>query len=254
MNETVDVRGYRWVVLIAYMLVTIAIEVQWLTHAPIARAAEVFYAGQFDPASVFNIDFLAMSYMLLFIVMSMPASYAIGRWGIRVGVGVGIVVLAVASLGKALFATSFGAVLAFQLALAAAQPFILNAVTALTARWFPLSERGLAAGLAALAQYLGIIVAMVCTPMIVDTIAASPTYGDGIPRMLAIYGVASAVVSVVALALIRERPRRQRRRSGFPANRVCRRPAPHLPAAEHGDHDSPVLHRPRHLQRGQFDG
>jgi len=41
------------------MMVTLAVEVQWLTHAPIARAADVFYAGQFDPGSLLNIDFLA---------------------------------------------------------------------------------------------------------------------------------------------------------------------------------------------------
>lgn len=53
------VSPYRWVVLGALMMVTLAVEVQWLTHAPIARAADVFYAGQFDPGSLLNIDFLA---------------------------------------------------------------------------------------------------------------------------------------------------------------------------------------------------
>ena len=57
MKEEFKVYPYRWVVLAAFMLVTVLIEVQWLTHAPVARAAEVFYAGQFNPESIFNCRF-----------------------------------------------------------------------------------------------------------------------------------------------------------------------------------------------------
>lgn len=78
----------------------------------------------------------------------------IDTYGIRVGIGLGAVLAAVGGLLKGLLATNFAAVVIGQVVLAIAQPFILNAVTALSARWFPLRERGTAAGLAALAQYL----------------------------------------------------------------------------------------------------
>ena len=64
----------RWIVLAAYMGVTLACEIQWLAHASVARAAEAFYAGQFDPGSIFNIDFLALSYMAVYLVLCIPAS------------------------------------------------------------------------------------------------------------------------------------------------------------------------------------
>ena len=48
---------YRFVILALFMFITLAIEIQWLTHAAVARPAELFYNGQFDPASFFNIDF-----------------------------------------------------------------------------------------------------------------------------------------------------------------------------------------------------
>ena len=61
---------YRFVILAVFMLITIAIEIQWLTHAAVVRPAEVFYAGQFNAASFINMDFLAMSYMVVFLINS----------------------------------------------------------------------------------------------------------------------------------------------------------------------------------------
>ncbi len=197
---------YRWVVLAAYMAVTIIIQIQWLTHAPVARAAEVFYAGQFNPDSIFNIDFLAMIYMLVFLIVCIPASYIIDTFGIRKGVGLGSALTLIFSLLKGFGGADFRLVLTAQIGLAAAQPFIINAVTAVTVRWFPLRERGTAAGLAALAQYLGIIIVMAVTPMMIVSSPELPGYGTGIDRMLMIYGIISAAGSILALVLIREKP------------------------------------------------
>ena len=69
MESKIQVSPYRWVVLGAFMLITIIIEIQWLTHAPIARAAEEYYRGQFNPESIINIDFLSMIYMLIFLIV-----------------------------------------------------------------------------------------------------------------------------------------------------------------------------------------
>ena len=183
------VSPYRWVILAAFMFITLTIEIQWLTHAAVERPAEVFYKGQFDPASFLNIDFLAMLYMILFLVLSFPASYVIDTYGIKTALRVGAVIAGLAALGKALFASSFTGVLISQAGLAIAQPFILNAVTAVTVRWFPLEERGLAAGLSALAQYIGIIIAMLVTPMLVGSDPDLATYGTGFEKMLWIFGM-----------------------------------------------------------------
>jgi len=206
MKDDFKVYPYRWVVLAAFMVVTVLIQVQWLTHAPIARAAEVFYQGQFNPNSLINIDFLSMAYMIVFLFVCIPASYIIDTYGIRIGVGIGSILTAVFSLMKGFGGANFTVVLIAQLGLAVAQPFILNAVTAITVRWFPLRERGTAAGLASLAQYLGIISVMAITPMLVVSSPSEPGYGTGIDRMLIIYGIISAAGALLALVLIREKP------------------------------------------------
>lgn len=196
------------------MMITVAIEIQWLTHAAVARPAELFYQGQFNPDSFLNIDFLAMIYMVAFLVMSFPASYVIDTYGIRTGLALGAVMLALFSLMKAAFASSFTGVLIAQTGLALAQPFILNGVTAVTARWFPLYERGMAAGLLALAQYIGIIVAMLVTPLLVGSDPSEPGYGTGFERMLWIYGLISVVAAICSLLFIRNREYQEGEREG----------------------------------------
>lgn len=198
---------YRFVILSVFMLITVAIEIQWLTHAAVARPAEVFYEGQFNPASFFNIDFLAMVYMVAFLVMSFPASYIIDTYGVKTGLLIGSVLLGLFSIMKAALAHSFTGVLIAQIGLALAQPFILNAVTAVTARWFPLSERGMAAGLLALAQYIGIILAMLLTPALVGSDPELANYGEGFEKMLWIYGIISLVASALFILFMKERPK-----------------------------------------------
>jgi MFS family permease len=153
-----------------------------------------------------NIDFLAMVYMLAFLVVSFPASYIIDTYGIRMGLSIGAVLIAIFSILKVVFARSFAGVAIAQTGLAIAQPFILNAVTAVTARWFPLNQRGTAAGLLALAQYLGIVIAMLVTPALVGSKPDLPGYGTGFEHMLLIYGIVSVLAAVLLLVFIRERP------------------------------------------------
>ncbi len=203
---TYRVYPYRWVILLVFMLINMAVQIQWLAHAAVARPAAVFYEGQLDPSSFLNIDFLALVYMLIFVVMSFPASYVIDTYGIRVGISFGAALVGVFGLLKGLFASDFITVVIAQFGLAVAQPFIINAVTAVSVRWFPLRERGMAAGLSALAQYLGIVIAMIATPLMVGSDPAEPGYGTGFEQMLSIYGWLGFGVAVLTLLLLRERP------------------------------------------------
>lgn len=196
----------RWLVLIAYMAATMACEIQWLAHASVARAAEAFYAGQFDPASLLNIDFLALLYMAVYLVLSIPASRLIDSRGLRAGIGFGSALLAAGSVVKALGARSYAVQVAAQLILAAAQPFLINAATALSARWFPLKERGLATGLASLAQYLGFVVALGITPLLVSVNPAALDYGAGMDKALVVYAVLAVAAAAAALFLVGDGP------------------------------------------------
>jgi MFS family permease len=199
----------RWAVLLALMGVTLACEVEWLAHAAVARPAAAYYAGQFDPSSIFNIDFMSMSFMLVFLVACLPASWVLDRWGLGIGVGIGAVLVVVGSAIKGVFAPIFAAQVAGQLVLALAQPFLTNAATTLARDWFPPKERATASGLASLSQYLGFVVALVLAPAFVQADPSRPNYGSGMDTALLVFACLSAATGILALALVRRGPYRE---------------------------------------------
>ncbi|MFC2078053.1 MFS transporter [Candidatus Bipolaricaulota bacterium] len=203
MNEPSVVRasGYRWVMLVAFMLAIGVNQLLWISFAPITGDAAAFY-GVSDLA----IGLLSLVFMVVFIVVSIPASWVIDTYGIRVGVGIGAVLTGVFGLLRGLFAADYTWVLAAQIGIAnqretviaVGQPFVLNAIAKIAGRWFPLNERATATGLASLAIYVGIFAGVAVTPMIV--------LRSSIPTALLIYGAVSAAIGVLFLALARERP------------------------------------------------
>ncbi len=190
--------GYRWVVLFALFLVTMVSQIQWLAHAPIATDAMRFFGF----TDVVPINRLAEMYMLVYLVACIPASWVIDRLGTRAGVGFGAAVLGVAGLVKGLYADNYVVVLWAQVALSVAQPFIINAPTAVASQWFPVNERGTAVGIASLAQFVGIILVMIVTPLAIQVgDKADPAL---IPVVMRWYGWACLGAAVVCLGLFRE--------------------------------------------------
>ncbi|MBN1534898.1 MAG: MFS transporter [Spirochaetes bacterium] len=191
------VYGYRWVVLAVYFLITVVIQMQWLSFAPIAREARVAYG-----VTAFQIDLLSMIYMGVFLIVCFPASYLIDRYGIRIGVGIGAILTGIFGLIKGVGGSSYAVVVAAQTGLAVAQPFILNSVTKVAVHWFPINERATAVGLATLAQFVGIITVMIATPFLI--VRSGVTYSLG--SMLMIYGAISAASALLLLIFMRESP------------------------------------------------
>jgi len=187
------VYGYRWIVLLAFMFVVAINQLLWITFAPITSSAATYYG-----VSDLSIGLLSMSFMIVYIVISIPASWAIDTYGIRVAVGIGAALTGIFGLLRGLVAPNYDLVLISQIGIAIGQPFILNAVTKVAARWFPIQERATASGLGSLAMYLGIMVGMALTPYL--------TLQSSIASMLVAYGIVSVVAAVVFFGLAKERP------------------------------------------------
>jgi len=99
---------------------------------------------------------------------------------------------------KGFYGSSYGMVVIAQIGIAVGQPFVLNSITKVGVRWFPLHERATQAGISVLAQFLGIIIAMVLTP------ALFKMYG--MEKMLMIYGIVTLAGAVIFLLLNKENP------------------------------------------------
>jgi len=187
------VYGYRWVVLVTFMFVVAVNQLLWITFAPITGNAATYYG-----VSDLSIGLLSMSFMIVYVVISIPASWVIDTYGVRVAVGIGAVLTGVFGLLRGILAPNYTYVLIAQIGIAIGQPFILNAVTTVAARWFPIKERATAAGLGSLAMYLGILTALVLTPYL--------TIRSEIGGMLLIYGIVSVISVVVFFVFVKERP------------------------------------------------
>lgn len=192
-KSTFKVYGYRWVMLAIYMFIVAMNQLMWITFAPITSEAVNYYG-----VSDLWIGILSMSFMVVFIVFSIPASWIIDTYGIKMGVGIGAVLTGVFGLTRGLVTTNFTLLLISQIGIAIGQPFLLNAITKLSARWFPMSERATASGLGTLSMYLGILLGMILTPFL--------TVGSGIGGMLYIYGILSVIAAVVFLVFSKEGP------------------------------------------------
>ncbi|MGA2110845.1 MAG: MFS transporter [Anaerolineales bacterium] len=195
-KKSFTVYGYRWAVLVAFALVVAVTQILWITFASITHDA-----GQFYGVSDLSISLLSMSFMIVFIILSIPASWVIDTYGIRVGVGIGAALTALFGLMRGLgpVSSSFTLVLIAQIGIAIGQPFVLNAQTKVVARWFPVSDRATIVGFTSLALFVGIIIGMAVTPFL----AALPS---GIPGMLLIYGIIALIAGILFFALVRERP------------------------------------------------
>mgnify|MGYP003974389049 FL=1 len=147
------VYGYRWVILIVFMLVNIAIQILWISFASIGGEAANFY-GVTD----LNIGFLSMIFMVVYVPLSIPVSWLIDKWGFKKAVGLGALIMSVFGLLRGIYADEYSLVVITTIGIAVSQPFFLNAFTTVAAKWFSIDERAIASGLATVAMFVGIAI------------------------------------------------------------------------------------------------
>jgi len=197
-KSELQVYGYRWIVLLAFGLINVVLQIHWLAFAPIAQAAQSFYG-----VSALQIDLFSIVYLAIFIIFCFPSIYIIDHYGLRTSIGIAAVLVGVCGLTKGLFADNYTIVVISQIGLAISQPLVINAGTTVAVRWFPITERATATGVAILTQFVGMILAMVLTPQLIDTGKAGVYDISG---MLMIYGIISVIAAVIVLAFFRDKP------------------------------------------------
>ena len=192
-DKTYRVYPYRWVILAMFMLINLAIQILWICYAPITGPAAKYYG-----VSDLQIGFLAMSFMVVYLPLSIPISWLIDTLGYRKAVNIGALLMAGFALMRGVFAADYNGVLIATLGLAVAQPFMLNAVSTVAAKWFPIEERATASGLAIVANFIGTAIGQVTAPLLV--------LSYGIPAMNLFYGVVAAVCALLFVVFTREAP------------------------------------------------
>ena len=192
-EEKYSVYPYRWAILGATMLVNVTIQALWIAYSPIASASASYYG-----VSELAVGFFAMSFMLAFLPLSIPASWLIDRFGFARVVGAGSVAVGVFGLLRGGAGQSYAAALAATCGIAAAQPLLLNAWTKMPAAWFPARERATAVGLITIASIVGTAVGLVVTPILAEAM--------DIASIQLVYGGAAAAAAVIYILVAREKP------------------------------------------------
>lgn len=193
MSDQFRVYSYRWVVLAVFMFINLTIQMLWISYAPITGPAASYYG-----VSDLRIGILAMSFMIVFIPLSLPVSWVIDTYGFRLAVSIGAVLMGIFGVLRGLAGANYTLVLWSTFGVAAAQPFLLNAWTKVPARWFSIQERATAVGLVTLSSLVGTALGMVLTPILTESLA--------IPSVQLIYGGLAAFSAVLFIFLARETP------------------------------------------------
>lgn len=193
METKFKVFRYRWVILAAIVPIIICTEMYWLTLAPISSLAESYYK-----VGGMEISMFSSSYMIMYIIFTIPASWIIDRFGYRKSLIIGALITTIFGSLRSVFATEFTAVIIFQFIIAIGQPFLLNISTKVPANWFPMGERSIASGILTMAQYLGFVVAMVVSPILAQSFS--------IPTLYLVFAVIAGICTLVAIVFTKERP------------------------------------------------
>ncbi len=188
-----EIYSYRWVILLLFMFVALMTQVNWITFAPIMNDVAIDYAVSED-----LILLLTASYMLVYIPMNFPATWAIDKYGLKWGTGFGVILTGVFSLLRAFAGTNFPLLMFAQIMTAVGQPFVLNSFTKIAVTWFPESEKTTATGLGTVSILLGVIIGMVATPFLYDN--------QDIDFVLLLYGIFSIISMALYLIFVKNTP------------------------------------------------
>ncbi|MCL4557166.1 MAG: MFS transporter [Deltaproteobacteria bacterium] len=189
--EQVKYGSYRWVVLVIFMFQVVLTQFLWLNFAPIQPTLEKLLN-----ITDFQFVLLLSVFNIFNLLLSLPVGAVLDSKGFRFTVSIGSIIMAVAVLLR-LKSDSYYWLLAGQIGVAIAQPFIVNSGAKLASTWFNKNEEALANGFASMAMFIGMIAALIITPIIIHI---------GLFPIMVIYGGVTVLGSLLFVLFARDNP------------------------------------------------
>ncbi|MCL6517644.1 MFS transporter [Alicyclobacillus sp.] len=150
----------RWVALVGFALLVCSTQILWVSFAPITtQAARVMHTS---PGLIGDLSAL---FPVVYIIMALPA----GRWlDVRFSgaLSAGALATGLPAAFRLLFPEHYAWQFTMQLILAAAQPLVINAISTFAAHVFLAARRPLAIAMSSVALFVGIVLAMVLSPVL----------------------------------------------------------------------------------------
>ncbi|XP_076594739.1 solute carrier family 49 member A3 [Chaetodon auriga] len=188
----------RWFILLVLCLLNCSNATLWLTFAPVADQS-----AQYFKVSLEEINWLSLVYMVVAIPLSFGTTWMLDTLGLRITLVLGswlnmfgAVTRFCGSPPSPDYTIMFPVVMLGQTLGALAQPLIIFTPTKLAALWFPDHQRATANMIASMSNPLGILLANIISPMVVET-------PKQIPGLLIAYAVPACIICFLATVGIR---------------------------------------------------
>jgi len=191
--QTYKAYSYRWVVLAAFMYIAALTQLYWLNFSAIDT-----YIEDNLHISAFSTGLLTLVFPLVYVLLSLPAGMLIDRKGFKYSLSIAVIFTGVFSMLRIIDPYSCPLLLISQIGISVGQPFVLNGITKLVATWFPQKEEATAVGLGSLALFIGMVISLGLTPVLVDSL--------GLTSMLLIYGIMGIAGTLLFFLLVRAKP------------------------------------------------
>ncbi|AGE73270.1 hypothetical protein SacRon12I_05130 [Sulfolobus acidocaldarius Ron12/I] len=147
-----------------------------------------------------DIGLLSAIWPLIFIPLSIPAGIITDKKGFKYAVSLGALIMAVFSVARIFSGENFTLLLIFQSLAGVGQPFVYTSISKMVIEWFEDKERGLATGLAVIGQFLGLMSALIFTPMLVPD-----TNFSEFQTMLIVYSAISVLSLIIFTVVAKEK-------------------------------------------------
>jgi predicted MFS family arabinose efflux permease len=179
-------RRNRWSVVAAYCAASSANQMLWLTFAPVTTVAAHHYG-----VPVSAVGWMAEVFPLVYVVLALPAGALLDRW-FRGWLGIGALLTAAGAVARV--GGGFERVLAGQVIIAIAQPFVLNALTKVAGEYLEPDARPTGIALGSASIFGGFVLALV-----LGTVLSQPRQIWLLVLIGAVYASIAALALVLAL-------------------------------------------------------
>jgi predicted MFS family arabinose efflux permease len=188
-HAVAPMRMNSWVILSGYALLAACTQLLWLAYAPITTQA-----SRIMGVSQGAVGDLAGIFPFMYVIVALPA----GRWldsRFARALSLGAVLTAAGGVLRLAGPTSYGWALAGQFVTALGQPFVLNSITKVAARYFPAKERTAAISIGSVALFIGILAAVLTgTPLL---------HAGGLVVLLQVQAAVAVLAAVWVLIAVR---------------------------------------------------
>lgn len=184
---------YRWIILGVYMYVAALTQLYWLNFSAIDT-----YIEDTLKISAMSTGMLTLVFPIVYVILSIPAGILTDRKGFKYSVGIGVILTGIFSILRLADPHSYAMLLVCQIGIAIGQPFVLNGITKLVVTWFTPKEEATAIGLGSLSFFVGMIIGLGLTPVLVQSLGFEP--------MLLIYGILGVLGILLFYLLVKHKP------------------------------------------------